>query len=64
MDLCQGVDTHYAGMVRARKEVFDEEGLTEHTHYIASTESKGVFACRNLWFIWTLMPSGECPGGN
>ena len=39
----QGVDTHYAGMVRARKEVFDEEGLTEHTHYIASTGIEGRF---------------------
>ncbi|WP_455587091.1 Rid family hydrolase [Bacteroides sp.] len=39
----QGVDTHYAGMVRARKEVFDEEGLTEQTHYIASTGIEGRF---------------------
>ena len=39
----QGVDTHYAGMVRARKEVFDEEGLTECTHYIASTGIEGRF---------------------
>jgi len=31
------VDTQYAGMVRARRENFVREGLTEHTHYIAST---------------------------
>lgn len=31
------VDTHYAGMVKARKENFTEQGLTEKTHYIAST---------------------------
>lgn len=39
----QGVDTHYAGMVRARKEIFEEEGLTENTHYIASTGIEGRF---------------------
>lgn len=31
------VDTHYAGLVRARKEWFDRHGLTKDTHYIAST---------------------------
>lgn len=31
------VDTHYAGMVKARRENFAEQGLTEATHYIAST---------------------------
>ncbi|MBQ8969610.1 MAG: hypothetical protein IJ064_07775 [Bacteroidaceae bacterium] len=31
------VDTQYAGMVRARRENFVEQGLTEKTHYIAST---------------------------
>lgn len=31
------VDTQYAGMVKARRENFTEQGLTEHTHYIAST---------------------------
>lgn len=31
------VDTQYAGMVKARKENFIEQGLTEKTHYIAST---------------------------
>lgn len=31
------VDTQYAGLVKARKENFEEHGLNEHTHYIAST---------------------------
>lgn len=31
------VDTQYAGLVKARKENFAEQGLNEHTHYIAST---------------------------
>lgn len=31
------VDTQYAGMVKARRENFVEQGLTEKTHYIAST---------------------------
>ncbi|MDO4496722.1 MAG: Rid family hydrolase [Bacteroidales bacterium] len=36
------VDTQYAGMVKARKENFAEQGLTEKTHYIASTGIGGV----------------------
>lgn len=31
------VDTQYAGMVRARRENFVAQGLTEKTHYISST---------------------------
>ena len=31
------VDTSYKGMVVARRENFEREGLTAHTHYIAST---------------------------
>lgn len=31
------VDTQYAGMVRARRENFERQGLTPATHYIAST---------------------------
>lgn len=33
----QDVDTQYAGMVAARRRVFDLHGLTRDTHYIAST---------------------------
>ncbi len=36
------VDTQYAGMVKARKENFVEQGLTEKTHYIASTGIGGL----------------------
>lgn len=31
------VDNNYAGVVRGRNDIFDIEGLTEATHYIAST---------------------------
>lgn len=31
------VDSQYAGMVKARRENFEEQGLTSQTHYIAST---------------------------
>lgn len=33
----QNVDTNYAGVVKARNEVFVTQNLTEKTHYIAST---------------------------
>ncbi|MCM1313078.1 MAG: Rid family hydrolase [Bacteroides sp.] len=36
------VDTQYAGMVKARKENFEEQGLTEKTHYISSTGIGGL----------------------
>jgi len=36
------VDIQYAGMVKARKENFIEQGLTDKTHYIASTGIGGV----------------------
>ncbi|MDR0874230.1 MAG: hypothetical protein LBN27_12320 [Prevotellaceae bacterium] len=39
----QGVDTHYADMVKARKLHFYEQGLTEDTHYIASTGIEGKY---------------------
>ncbi|MCF0194084.1 MAG: hypothetical protein HUK00_02750 [Bacteroidaceae bacterium] len=32
-----GIDSNYAGMVRGRNHVFAREGLTEQTHFIAST---------------------------
>lgn len=35
------VDTQYAGMVVARRENFDQLGLTSDTHYIASTGIQG-----------------------
>lgn len=39
----QGVDTHYLGMVKARRELFDKVGLTDITHYVASTGIEGRF---------------------
>ena len=33
----QNVDTNYQGVVKARKEIFSENRLTEKTHFIAST---------------------------
>lgn len=36
------VDTQYAGMVKARKENFEEQGLTEQSHYISSTGIGGL----------------------
>ncbi len=36
------VDTQYAGMVRARRENFEEQGLTPKTHFIASTGIGGL----------------------
>lgn len=36
------IDTQYAGMVVARRDNFDQQGLTSDTHYIASTGIQGV----------------------
>jgi enamine deaminase RidA (YjgF/YER057c/UK114 family) len=40
----QNVDVNYAGIVKARRELFAENGLTEETHYIASTGINGRHA--------------------
>lgn len=40
----QNVDVNYAGVVKARKEVFLTQNLTENTHYIASTGIGGRHA--------------------
>ena len=37
----QGVDIHYAEMVKARIDCFNKEGLTKESHYIASTGIEG-----------------------
>lgn len=37
----QNVDVNYGGVVKARRELFQEEGLTKDTHYIASTGIAG-----------------------
>ncbi len=41
---CRDVDNNYAGLVKARKEFFNKIGLTEKTHYIASTGIEGQSA--------------------
>ncbi len=38
-----GVDVHYTRMVNARRSYFDKEGLTDKTHYIASTGIEGKY---------------------
>ncbi len=35
------VDLHYGGLVKARREFFEAEGLTPDTHYLASTGIQG-----------------------
>lgn len=37
----QNIDVNYAGVVKARKEVFVTQNLTEKTHYISSTGIEG-----------------------
>ena len=39
----QDVDVQYAGMVVARREYFEREGLTPQTHYMASTGIEGRY---------------------
>ena len=39
----QDVDVQYTGMVVARREYFEREGLTPETHYIASTGIEGRY---------------------
>jgi len=41
------VDTQYKGLVIARRENFEQEGLTKHTHYLASTGIHGIPADTN-----------------
>jgi len=41
------IDANYAGLVKARNDVFAMEGLSHDTHYIASTGIGGATGCRN-----------------
>ena len=41
------IDSNYAGLVKARNDVFSEEGLSHDTHYIASTGIGGATEGRN-----------------
>lgn len=40
------VDRHYAAVVKVRNDIFDAEGLTKETHYIASTGIGGASESR------------------
>lgn len=44
----QNIDVNYSEVVRARREYFNEHGLTEATHYIASTGIGGRHADRAI----------------
>ncbi|OXU14180.1 Rid family hydrolase [Sedimentisphaera salicampi] len=47
----QNVDGNYKGLVDARREIFEKEGLTKDTHFIASTGIEGAWtdpACKVL----------------
>ncbi|MDL2303867.1 hypothetical protein LJC72_00815 [Bacteroides sp. OttesenSCG-928-D19] len=37
----RNVDYNYAGIVKARREIFEQNGLTKHTHFITSTGING-----------------------
>ncbi len=39
---CRDIDNNYAGLVAARRELFHQYGLTQNTHYIASTGIEGM----------------------
>lgn len=39
----QGIDLHYQGMVDCRKKIFEQNGLTQETHYVASTGIEGRY---------------------
>ena len=59
----RGVDTRYAGMVKARKEIFESEGLTNKTHYVASTGIEGCHTdSQALVFMDTYSVSGVPEG--
>ncbi len=45
----QNVDVNYAGVVKARRDVFATQNLTENTHYIASTGIEGRYQDANVY---------------
>ena len=45
----QNVDVNYPGVVKARKEVFATQNLTENTHFIASTAIEGRYQDTNVF---------------
>ena len=45
----QNVDVNYPGVVKARKDVFATQNLTENTHFIASTGIEGRYQDTNVF---------------
>ncbi len=39
---CRDIDNNYEGLVVARRELFEQQGLNQETHYIASTGIEGM----------------------
>ncbi|MDR0757507.1 MAG: hypothetical protein LBF85_06660 [Tannerella sp.] len=57
------IDTHYAGMVAARRACFEREGLTKDTHFIASTGIEGRYrSADTLVFMDAYAVDGLQPG--
>lgn len=57
------VDTQYHGLVKARRENFAEQGLTQHTHYVSSTGIGGLPAeTKALVQLGTYAVTGLQPG--
>ncbi len=53
------IDCHYGDMVRARREFFDRQGLTDKTRFLASTGIEGRMAdCGNLVSLDALAMGG------
>ncbi len=58
----QNVDVNYAGVVKARKEVFATQNLTEKTHFIASTGIEGRYFDPMVFVTMdTYAVAGICP---
>ncbi len=58
----QNVDVNYPGVVKARKEVFATQNLTEETHFIASTGIEGRYVDPMVFVTMdTYAVSGICP---
>ena len=58
----QNVDNNYAGMVEARRALFEKRGLTKETHYIASTGIEGRHVdkrCNVLMDAYAIAGIGE-----
>ena len=59
----QNVDVNYPGVVKARKEVFATQNLTEETHFIACTGIEGRYFDPMVFVTMdTYAVSGICPG--